>query len=70
MMAALTYNLKKYMKFISKKAIAKAIALPEKEKNAFSSYFYDFLMLYRLFFADLCSRFWLSEIYVQKIITQ
>jgi hypothetical protein len=39
MMAALTYNLKKYMKFISKKAIAKAIALPVKAENAFADCF-------------------------------
>lgn len=35
LMAALSYNLKKYMKFVNKKAIAKAIAMKTKVETAF-----------------------------------
>jgi hypothetical protein len=38
-MAALTYNLKKYLKFISKKAISKAAAVQVEAETAFSTCF-------------------------------
>ena len=58
LMAALTYNPKKYMKFITKKAVSKAIALllPNNVQNAFFALFYDCLRLCRLIFAVLSLR--------------
>ena len=41
MMAALTYNLKKYMKYIAKKPKSRAIALPKD--NEIATQFIDFL---------------------------
>jgi hypothetical protein len=65
-LAALTYNLKKYLTLISKKAVTKAIAMPTKSENALYSYFPQILPLYRLFLSDLSLRFGITEIYVQK----
>ena len=49
MMAALTYNLKKYLKFISKKAISKAIAVQIEVSSIFSICFSVFLLIFRSF---------------------
>ena len=37
LMAALTYNLKKYLKYVSKKVISKAIAMQREVKPVFSA---------------------------------
>ena len=57
LMAALTYNLKKYIKFISRKAVAKAIAMPAKAETALSACISHFGLLYPLFSANLTLRF-------------
>ena len=68
LMAALTYNLKKYLKFISKKAIAKAVAMPVKAERAFFTRFSHISMPVHLILAVLNLRFGISKISVQKII--
>jgi len=40
LMAALTYNLKKYLKFVNKKVVSKAIAMKTGVQTAFLSYFF------------------------------
>jgi hypothetical protein len=42
LMAALTYNLKKYLKFVAKKTVSKAIAVKAEVKSAFLRYFSAF----------------------------
>jgi len=49
LMAALTYNLKKYLKFVSKKVVSKAIAMHAEVKSSFSSGFSNFRLLFRRF---------------------
>jgi transposase len=49
LMAALTYNLKKYLKFISKKAISQAVAIQIDVNAIFSTYFSVFLIISRSF---------------------
>jgi uncharacterized membrane protein len=39
LMAALTYNLKKYLKFVAKKTVSKAIAVKAEVTSAFLTYF-------------------------------
>ncbi|MDR2971800.1 MAG: hypothetical protein LBU83_07740, partial [Bacteroidales bacterium] len=39
LMAALTYNLKKYLKFVTKKAVSKAMAINTELHSVFSGYF-------------------------------
>jgi hypothetical protein len=46
-MAALTYNLKKYIRFISKKAISQTMALQVEVKASFTACFSVFLLLFR-----------------------
>ena len=49
LMAALTYNLKKYLKFISKRAVSKAIAMQADVKSGFLAYFAVFRIIFRPF---------------------
>ena len=49
LMAALTYNLKKYLKFISKRAVSKAIAMQADIKSGFLAYFAVFRIIFRPF---------------------
>jgi len=58
MMSALTYNLKKYLKFISKKAISKAIAVQIEVSSIFSICFSVFCS----FSGHLSSYFWRLKI--------
>ena len=53
LMAALTYNLKKYMKFISRKAVSNAAALVAEVKTAFYACFSSFYLLSGLIVRDL-----------------
>ena len=46
LMAAVSYNLKKYLKFITKKAKSKAVALQIEVKTAFSTYFSAFRLIF------------------------
>jgi hypothetical protein len=46
LMAALAYNLKKYLKFVTKKAKSKAIAIKVEAKTAFSTYFSAFQLIF------------------------
>jgi len=46
LMAALTYNLKKYLKFVSKKATSKAIAMKVEVKSIFSTLFPAFWLYF------------------------
>jgi hypothetical protein len=48
LMAALSYNLKKYLKFIAKKPVSKAIALKTELKSAFLTCFSAFWLYFRL----------------------
>ena len=68
LMAALTYNLKKYLKFISRKAVAKAIAMPAKVKSAFYTCFSHIATLVHPILAALNLRFWKTKFYEAKII--
>ncbi|MCL2041491.1 MAG: transposase [Bacteroidales bacterium] len=70
LMASLTYNLKKYMKFIRRTTIAKTIAMTIVAKTTFSARFFSFLLPFRLVFADYSHLLWLSEIPKQKIIAR
>ena len=49
LMAALTYNLKKYLKFVNKKAISMAVAMKVEIKSTFSIYFSAFWIHFRLY---------------------
>ena len=49
LMASLTYNLKKYIKFISKKIVSQAIALQVEVKTFFSYCFTEFLLIFSRF---------------------
>ena len=49
LMAALTYNLKKYLKFVSKKVVAQALAMQVEVKSAFSTCFSVFWLISRRF---------------------
>jgi hypothetical protein len=49
LMAALTYNLKKYLKFVSRKSVPKAIAMQTKPQLVFSASFLVFWLLFRRF---------------------
>jgi hypothetical protein len=46
-MAALAYNLKKYLKFVTKKAKSKAIAIQVEVETVFSTYFSAFWLIFR-----------------------
>jgi len=70
LMAALTYNLKKYLKFIPKKVITNVIAMPANVGGAFALYFADFGLFFRLFSGDLRPRFCVTKIPERKIITR
>ena len=70
LMASLTYNLKKYMKFIRRTAIAKTIAMPIVAKTTFSARFFSFLLPFRLVFANCSLLLSLPEIPKQKIIVR
>jgi len=63
LMAALTYNLKKYMKFVSKKAVTKVMAMQVATKSAFS--------LILRYFGSISAHFrpylWTMEIVEQKM---
>jgi len=59
LMAALTYNLKKYLKFVSKTAISKAIAMKPEVKSVFSTYLFAFWL-------HLCPLFWGNKIIPKK----
>ena len=48
LMAALTYNLKKYLKFATKKAKSEAIAIKVGVETAFSTYFSVFFTHFQL----------------------
>ena len=61
LMAALTYNLKKYLKFVTRKAISKAIAMKIEVKSVFKACFYTFWF-------HICPHFWLMEIASKKTI--
>jgi hypothetical protein len=60
-MAVLTYNLKKYLKFTTRKAISKAIAMKIEVKSAFRACFYTFRL-------HICPDFILMEIVSKKTI--
>ena len=45
LMSAMTYNLKKYLKFINKRAISKAIAIKAEIKSVFFTYFTVFWLI-------------------------
>jgi len=62
LMAALTYNLKKYLKCVTRKAISKAIAMKMEVKSVYRACFYTF----RLY---ICSYFRLMEIAGKKTNT-
>ena len=47
LMAALTYNLKKYLKFVSKKTISNAIAMKVEVKSTLSAYIFVFWIHFR-----------------------
>ena len=47
LMAALTYNLKKYLKFVTKKAISKTIAIKVDVKSTVSTCFSAFWLYFR-----------------------
>jgi len=47
LMAVLTYNLKKYLRFVSKKLVSKAIAMKIKVESIFSIYFIAFWFHFR-----------------------
>jgi len=49
LMAALTYNLKKYLKFVSKKAVAKVIAMEVTVSTCFPDGFSVFWLIFRSF---------------------
>ena len=49
LMSALTYNLKKYLKFVGKEAISKAMAMPTKVQTAFSTCFSIPWLIFRRF---------------------
>jgi transposase/ribosomal protein S17E len=55
LMAALTYNLKKYMKFIGKTTVSKAIAMQTEVKTVFSTYFLIFWLILS-HFKPICLR--------------
>jgi len=44
LMAALTYNLKKYLKFVNKKAISKVISIKIEVKHVYYNFFYVFVL--------------------------
>jgi transposase len=62
LMAALTYNLKKYLKFINKKAVSKAIAMQLEVETVISAYFSVLLLI----FGRFKPLFWENENYRQK----
>jgi transposase len=49
MMAALTYNLKKYLKFVSKKVVSQAIVIQVEVATVFPAYFSVFLLIFGRF---------------------
>ena len=49
LMAALTYNLKKYMKFIRKKSVSKAIAMQTGVKSVFEAGIFAFWLIFKSF---------------------
>jgi hypothetical protein len=49
LMAALTYNLKKYLKFFSKKLVSKAVAMQIEVNSIFSTCFSVFWLIFRSF---------------------
>ena len=49
LMAALTYNLKKYLRFVGKKVVSKAIAMKVEVESVFSTCFAAFWFHFRLF---------------------
>jgi hypothetical protein len=49
LMSALTYNLKKYLKFVSRKTVSKATAMQTQLQTVFSASFLVFWLLLRRF---------------------
>ena len=58
LMAALTYNLKKYLKFVSKKVTSSAVALQIKVETAVKTIFSVYLSFLRLIFRQYKLAFW------------
>ena len=66
LMSALTYNLKKYLKFVSKKVLSNAIAMPIEVKSDFYTCISAFLLIFRSFQPILLE----NENHKQKNITR